>query len=391
VDAHWGRIKWRNVNGAFSWLLAPSIAALALYIAKPIRRFRSIRTACCASAIVLGSVLFCGCGPPQAATIQFTEIPEAGPGGAAKTIRIAGRASGAKAGQKIVLFARYGTWYVQPFASKPFTEIQPDHSWSNVTHVGTEYAAMLVDPDYEPLKITDVLPSQGGSVIAVAKVAGRDSDLSRRMIPGKINFSGFDWEVYRAPKDSFGIMYPNSPSNVWVDEKGWLHLRISKEAEGWTGAEINLTRSLGYGTYSFVMHGLPKLEPATVLSIFSWDPLDAGGTHRSFNILFSQFGDPTIKNAQYSILPFNLPGNVYRFASPMGALTHSVHWETGRLSFETRERGGRLGMIAQHAFTSGIPAPGDERIHINLYAYGDSQIPQKNGVEVIIEKFAYLP
>jgi hypothetical protein len=47
--------------------------------------------------------------------------------------------------------------------------------------------------------------------------------------------------------------------------------------------------------------------------------------------------------------------------------------------------------MAEHAFTSGIPTPGGERIHISLYAYRDAQVPQENGVEVILEKFVYLP
>jgi hypothetical protein len=334
--------------------------------------------------------LFSGCGS-RPATIQFTQVPDAGPGGAAKTVKIAGRATDVKSGQRIVLFAWDGTWYIQPFASKPFTEIQPDHSWSNVTHVGTKYAALLVERDYAPPRVADALPAQGGPVIAVATVAGTPSTLSERMTPGKMNFSGFEWEVYRVPRDNFGILYPNSSSNVWTDQKGWLHLRITKESEGWTGAEINLTRSLGYGTYSFVTHELPELEPATVLSMNSWDLLDAGQYHRSFDILLGQFGDAAIKSAQYSILPFNVPGNVYRFTAPRGAFTHSIHWERGRLSFETRETGGRSVVAAEHTFTSGIPTAGGERIHISLYAYGNSQIPQKNGVEVILEKFVYLP
>jgi hypothetical protein len=354
-------------------------------------RLRSFRCGYGVAAIGLAGILLSGCDSRRPATIQITEVPEAGPGGAAKTVRIAGRATGTKPGQRVVLFARDGTWYAQPFASRAFTEIQPDHSWSNVTHVGTEYAALLVERDYAPPRVTDVLPGRGGPVIAVARVAGKDSGLSQQMTPGNISFSGFEWEVFRAPKDSFGTLYPNSASNVWTDDKGWLHLRITKEPEGWTGAEINLNRSLGYGTYSFVMHELPQLEPATVLSMLSWDPLDSGQYHRSFDILLGQFGDPTIKNAQYSILPRNVPGNEYRFTVPLGAFTHSVHWEPGRLSFQTQQMGGRSRVVAQHAFTSGIPTPGGERIHINLFAYGGSQVQEKNGVEVIVEKFVYLP
>jgi hypothetical protein len=206
-----------------------------------------------------------------------------------------------------------------------------------------------------------------------------------------MDFSGFAWEVYRAPKDSFGLMYPNSPSNVWTDKKGWLHLRVTKnESEGWTGAEINLTRSLGYGTYSLVIHELPKLEPATVFGMLVWDPLDAGQNHRAFDILLGQFGVPAGKNAQYSILPVNVPANLYRFTLPPGAFTHSFRWQRGRISFKTQETG-RSRVIAEHAFTSGIPTPGGERIHINLLVFGRPQIPQRSGAEVVVEKFVYLP
>ena len=343
------------------------------------------------AAFGVGCILLNGCRSPGPAAIQFTQVPDLGPGGAEKTVRIGGRATGNKPGQRIVLFARSGTWWVQPFASKPFTEIQPDHSWSNVTHVGTEYAALLVERDYAPPRVADTLPAQGGPVIAVATVSGTRSAMSERMTPGKINFSGFEWEVYRAPKDNFQILYPNSASNVWTDPKGWLHMRITKEPEGWTGAEINLTRSLGYGTYSFVFHALPELEPATVLAIQFWDPLDAGQNHREFDLLLGQFGDPSIKNAQYSILPFNIPGNVYRFTVPRGSFSHSIRWEQGHLSFETQQTGGPSRVIAEHAFTSGVPTPGGERIHIDTYAYRDALVPQKNGVEVILEKFVYLP
>jgi hypothetical protein len=342
------------------------------------------------AAFGLVAFLLSGCSSPPP-SIQFTEIPEAGPGGESRTVKIAGHTIGSTTGQKIVLFAHDGTWYVQPFASRPFTEIQPDHSWWSLTHIGSEYAALLVTQDYVPPRVADELPARGGKVIAVATVKGTQSALSQRMTPGKMNFSGFDWEVYRAPKDTFGILYPNSASNVWTDQDGWLHLRLTKEPAGWTGAEINLTRSLGYGTYSFVVHELPELEPATILSMLTWDPLDAGQYHRSFDILLGQFGDPAIKNAQYSILPFNVPGNAYRFTLPRSAFTHSIRWERGSLSFETREAGGRVSVGAEHVFTSGVPTPGGERIHINLFAYGNSKVPQKNGTEVIIERFVYLP
>ena len=49
---------------------------------------------------------------------------------------------------------------------------QPDGTWKNTTHLGTEYAALLVDSAFRPPDTTEALPKPGGSVIAVATVKG---------------------------------------------------------------------------------------------------------------------------------------------------------------------------------------------------------------------------
>jgi hypothetical protein len=48
-------------------------------------------------------------------------------------------------------------------------------------------------------------------------------------------------------------------------------------------------------------------------------------------------------------------------------------------------------VIAEHVFTSGVPSPGSERIHMNLYVYNNQSNPMRHGSEVIIEKFEFLP
>jgi hypothetical protein len=81
---------------------------------------------------------------------------------------IAGRARGARPGQRIVLYARSGPWWVQPLAEQPFTEIRADSTFENTTHLGTEYAALLVEPGYRPPHRSDDLPAlEGLSVMAV--------------------------------------------------------------------------------------------------------------------------------------------------------------------------------------------------------------------------------
>jgi signal transduction histidine kinase len=106
-------------------------------------------------------------------TIKITTIPPAEKGGGRELDMISGRVSGASSGQQVVLYARSGAWYVQPFADQPFTTIGSDSTWSNSTHLGTEYAALLVQPGYIPPAVTITLPNTQNGVVAVAIVDGR--------------------------------------------------------------------------------------------------------------------------------------------------------------------------------------------------------------------------
>lgn len=122
------------------------------------------------------SLLLGGCGGRQGdggPTIDFNKIPHADKGDTQDLDEIGGRVNGAVPGQRIILYARSGPWYVQPYVDQPFTSIQTDLTWSNATHPGTEYAALLVEPGYQPPSVTDVLPTRGGAVVAVAVTKGR--------------------------------------------------------------------------------------------------------------------------------------------------------------------------------------------------------------------------
>jgi signal transduction histidine kinase len=116
-----------------------------------------------------------GCGARRAGgatPVEFGRVPMAEQGGTETLDEIEGRADGARPGQRIVLYARSGAWYVQPYADSPFTTIRPDSSWKNSTHLGTEYAALLVEEGYSPTARIEELPKAGGGVVAVAVVPG---------------------------------------------------------------------------------------------------------------------------------------------------------------------------------------------------------------------------
>jgi hypothetical protein len=334
----------------------------------------------------------CGSAKPNAApSITFTRLPRSSEGGTDTQGLIEGHVEGAHVGEQIVLFAMSrGVWWVQPFADRPFTDIHADQQWRNMTHLGTEYAAVLVDPTFHPPETTNQLPQKGGSVIAVATAKGEQS---RPLVSRTLHFSGYEWEIRGVPSNRGGGANNYDPANAWTDTDGRLHLRIARGLGEWTCAEVTLTRSLGYGSYAFDVQDVSQLEPAAVLGLFTWDDSIADVSHREMDTEISRWGDPDGKNAQFVVQPYYVPANVVRFSAPSGPLTYSFRWEPGRVSFKSSHRGnGPAGQsVAEHAFTSGVPLPGGEAVHMNLYVFANKKSPMQHEAEVVIEKFEYLP
>lgn len=112
----------------------------------------------CASVSLLG-----GCRRGQhrpAAAIEFSRVPQADPGGRETQDIIEGTVTGVQPGQQIVLYAKSGRWWVQPLVTHPFTKLggKSGTKWTNATHLGTDYAAILVEPGYRPPPVLDNLP-----------------------------------------------------------------------------------------------------------------------------------------------------------------------------------------------------------------------------------------
>jgi hypothetical protein len=341
---------------------------------------------CC---IFLSGCRFGQSGPKP--SIEFTKVPPADEGGPDTTDTIEGRVVGAHSGQQLILYARSGQWWVQPRTKEPFTTIQTDSTWSNSTHLGTEYAALLVEPGYRPVPKMAALPAEGGAVVAVATVGGRPGP---REVFKTIHFSGYEWKVRTASSNWGGSENTYDPANVWTDAGGALHLKIANASGKWTCGEVSLTRSLGYGSYRFVVRESSRLEPAAVLSMFTWDDSYQDPNHREIDLEITRWGDPLSKNAQYGIQPYYVPANVNRFMAPSGILTYSFQWEPGTISFRTirgTSAGNESHPVADHVFSSGVPTPGGESVHMNLYIYKNAASPVKHQNEVVIEKFEYLP
>jgi signal transduction histidine kinase len=150
--------------------------------------------------------------------IKYTKIPPAAQGGREKVDTIAGRVTGARSGQQIVIYAHSGAWWVEPTVASPFTPTRTDSTWSTETHLGYEYAVLSVDPGYRPPPTMDTPSSEGGPIVLVAIVRGIGPTI---LAPAKpLNFSGYDWDVRTIASDREGSSHRHNSDNVWTDSKG---------------------------------------------------------------------------------------------------------------------------------------------------------------------------
>src|SRR5262245_14175276 len=158
-------------------------------------------------------------------SIEFTQVPRASPGGPDVLEDISGRVLGARPGQQLVLYAKAGKWCVPPMADQPFTTIQANSQWHSSIHLGTEYAALLVEPGFQPKPTVDLLPKEGGLVVKVKTVPGTPPVSNG---PTSLKFCGYDWEIRSVASERGGTNHDYDPANAWIDEKGFLHLRIAQ-------------------------------------------------------------------------------------------------------------------------------------------------------------------
>jgi hypothetical protein len=103
--------------------------------------------------------------------VKITEVPKTGDGRDPKE-RISGIVMGTRHPQKyrIIVYAfSDGLWYVQPDANEPYTMIQPDGAWSTYTHLGSNYASLVVLPTFLPRNTSEALPGKA-DVISLTSV-----------------------------------------------------------------------------------------------------------------------------------------------------------------------------------------------------------------------------
>jgi len=364
---------------------------------------------------LIGSLVTCACSiqaEDNIPAIQITLIPPSAKGGPDVTYAIAGVAKGVDfAAYKVVVYAHAGqTWWVQPFANAPFTDIGTDGKWQTDTHGGDRYAALLVKKDYHAQATARTLPATGNDVVAIVRNDGGTDKSWDRQNAGspatpkstaaarRIQFSGFEWLVKESSDQRVGPG-PNyfSKDGVRVDQRG-LHLRVFGQNDRNYCAEVINGQSLGYGTYRFVIgSNIDELDPNLVVGLFTWNDNPAYH-HREIDIEISRWGVPANDNAQYVVQPYTRKANIVRFALPQGlegvvlAFTwrpESVDFRASRLPSSQPATPQAL-VIFEHRITTDVPRAGGENARINLWLV-NGRHPTGGADEVTIQSFEFQP
>ena len=88
--------------------------------------------------------------------------------------------------------------------------------------------------------------------------------------------------------------------------------------------------------------------------------------------------------------PYAQAGNLFRFEEPpnLPQTAHEFIWSMTQVSFDSMSPGG---VIAQHTFSTGVPQPGGETVHVNLWLNRPHGPSDGQEVEVVIRQFQFVP
>ena len=196
-----------------------------------------------------------------------------------------------------------------------------------------------------------------------------------------------------------------SESNVLVDDKGYLHLKISKSGDTWTAAEVFTTDKLGFGTYQWQIDApIDRFDPNVVLGLYPYGPaagIGSDGTNE-IDIEYSFWGDPNGVNGDWTDYPASgktIGEKSYEFSLSGGTLSTSRFvWSASQIESSLfaglTAIGGTTGLL--NAWTY---APSNATVNIpqqalplgmNLWCFDNPPSDGKE-VEVVIRDFQFVP
>jgi hypothetical protein len=240
-----------------------------------------------------------------------------------------------------------------------------------------------------------------------------------------VTFAGRKWDIKSSalPVGPGPNNFSKRYDDVWVDEKGYLHLTIDQHDNVWYSSEVVGQDDLGYGTYTFTMQADPmSFSENVVLGFFTWDDSTFYTDGNSeVDIEFSKWGDNTsVTPTTFSVQPVNF-GTYYAERTReqnidinllKGVTTHQFNWTDTLITWFSYAGTEAVGTpIATWSFNLNhpprvkvdggmsslpivIPAPGlHTHARMNLWTLPYQVQGPNNGLkhEVVVRDFSYVP
>jgi hypothetical protein len=208
-----------------------------------------------------------------------------------------------------------------------------------------------------------------------------------------LSFSGRNWEI----KSSSSITGPGSnrfyynTNSSYVDGNGYLHLGLFNVNGNRYASEVNVTDSLGYGTYTFLIQGdISHLDKCAVLGFYTWDDraqsAQGNAYNREIDIEMSKWCDPSNTNAEMGVQPETASMYNSYSLSYTGDILASFNWKAGEVDFLIRQASTGAVISQWNYVGSGVPTPGAEKMRVNLWA---DEAPTASNVTVVIKSFNF--
>jgi hypothetical protein len=139
-----------------------------------------------------------------------------------------------------------------------------------------------------------------------------------------LQWAGRSWNI---TSGGMAGVCAGDPANVSVDANGYLHLKITKNGNSWSAAELFTTDKLGFGTYQWQTDGpTDRFDPNVVLGLYPYGP--AGGVGQDgtneIDIEYSRWGQANGVNGDWTDYPSS--------GTTIGELSYSFSLNGGTLS-----------------------------------------------------------
>ncbi len=240
--------------------------------------------------------------------------------------------------------------------------------------------------------------------IATSTGAGNSSPVGNATTINPSDWKGRKWKL--TDGGMAGVAKGN-PANIFVDQNGYLHLRIINRGGTYTASELFSAERMGFGTYQWQIEGpVLNMDKSTVLGLFSYGPTAKIGVdaENEIDIEFSQWNNTCSGcNADFTFYPAtgnkSLGPKEDNFKIELGGATLTTarfEWSSTRIVATIMSGLQALGTTANVLQTltfappdytariPQVPLP----LGINFWCF---KVPPASDQEVIIRDFQFVP